>query len=80
MVLLTALFTAITVSQDERQEESERHSRSQEDSFRLPDPSFDAPEMPKVLRYEDEAMPEMPTLQSVFGRSLAFVSNCVNIF
>ncbi|KAG1960018.1 spindle and kinetochore-associated protein 3 [Pimephales promelas] len=64
---------------DKKQEESERHRGSQKESFHLPElsnnnraPSFDAPEMPKVLRYEDEAIPEMPSLQSLFGSSLAF--------
>ncbi|ROL50480.1 Spindle and kinetochore-associated protein 3 [Anabarilius grahami] len=72
-------FVSKLIKKDDRPEESKRHRGSQEDSFRLPDPSntnrapsFDAPEMPKVLRYEDEAMPEMPTLQSLFGSSLAF--------
>lgn len=78
-------LSAITVSKDNRQEESDRHRASQEGSCPLADlsnraPSFDAPEMPKLLRYEDEAIPEMPSLQSLFGSSLAFVSNHILIF
>lgn len=72
---------------DDRQEESDRHRASQEGSCPLADlsntnraPSFDAPEMPKLLRYEDETIPEMPSLQSLFGSSLAFVSNHILIF
>lgn len=72
-------FVSKLIKKDDRLDENERHRDSQEGSFRLPDlsntnsaPSFDAPEMPKVLRYEDEAMPEMPSLQSLFGNSLAF--------
>ncbi|RXN18137.1 potassium sodium hyperpolarization-activated cyclic nucleotide-gated channel 1-like protein [Labeo rohita] len=65
-------FISKLIKKDDRQEESDRHKASQEGSLRLPAPSFDAPEMPKVLRYEDEAIPEMPTLQSLFGNSLAF--------
>lgn len=79
-------LTPITVSKDDRQEESDRHRASQEGSCPLADlsntnrSSFDAPEMPKLLRYEDEAIPEMPSLQSLLGSSLAFVSNHILIF
>ncbi|XP_016143951.1 potassium/sodium hyperpolarization-activated cyclic nucleotide-gated channel 1-like [Sinocyclocheilus grahami] len=72
-------FVSKLIKKDDRQEESDRHRTSQEGSFHLPDlsntntaPSFDAPEMPKVLCYEDKAIPEMLTLQSLFGSSLAF--------
>ncbi|XP_051564150.1 spindle and kinetochore-associated protein 3-like [Myxocyprinus asiaticus] len=60
------------------EEESGRHRGLLEGSFLLPDvsntnraPSFDVSEMPKILSYEEEAMPEMPTLHSHFGSSLA---------
>uniref|UniRef100_A0A672Q5P4 Spindle and kinetochore-associated protein 3-like n=1 Tax=Sinocyclocheilus grahami TaxID=75366 RepID=A0A672Q5P4_SINGR len=72
-------FVSKLIKKDDRQEESDRHRTSQEGSFHLPDlsntntaPSFDAPEMPIVLCYEDKAIPEMLTLQSLFGSSLAF--------
>ncbi|XP_073688939.1 SKA complex subunit 3 [Garra rufa] len=70
-------FVSKLTKKDDRQEESNRHRGSQEGSFRLPDLSNankapSSPEMPKMLRYEDEAIPEMPTLQSLFGSSLAF--------
>uniref|UniRef100_A0A673KU66 Spindle and kinetochore associated complex subunit 3 n=1 Tax=Sinocyclocheilus rhinocerous TaxID=307959 RepID=A0A673KU66_9TELE len=73
-------FVSKLIKKDDRQEESDRHRTSQEGSFHLPDlsntnraPSFDAPKMPKVLCYENKAIPEMLTLQSLFGSSLAFV-------
>ncbi|XP_043105378.1 spindle and kinetochore-associated protein 3 [Puntigrus tetrazona] len=72
-------FVSKLIKKDDRQEESDRHRASQVGSFPLADlsntnraPSFDALEMPKLLRYENEAIPEMPSLQSLFGSSLAF--------
>ncbi|XP_052422192.1 spindle and kinetochore-associated protein 3 isoform X1 [Carassius gibelio] len=72
-------FVSKLIKKNDRQEESGRHRASKEGSFPLADlsntnraPSFDAPEMPKLHRYEDEAIPEMPSLQSLLGRSIAF--------
>ncbi|XP_056321015.1 spindle and kinetochore-associated protein 3 [Danio aesculapii] len=76
-------FVSKLIKKEDREEESKRHFGSQENSLRLPDLATtngtswnDAPEMPKVLRYEEEALPEMPILQSHFGSSLAFKNTC----
>lgn len=74
------IIPGIIVLQDGRQEESYPHKGSQATSFNLPDPSngrslsCDPPEMPKIQTYE-EPLPDMPTLHSLFGSSLAFVSS-----
>ncbi|XP_056611322.1 spindle and kinetochore-associated protein 3 [Triplophysa dalaica] len=70
-------FVSKLLKKDGRQEESYPHRGSQATSFNLPDPSnarslsCDPPEMPKIQSYE-EPLPDMPTLHSLFGSSLAF--------
>ncbi|XP_052003984.1 spindle and kinetochore-associated protein 3-like [Xyrauchen texanus] len=71
-------FVSKLLKKEVREGKSDRSVGLQEGSFRLPDlsntnraPSFDASEMPKILIYEEEAMPEMPTLHSHFGSYLA---------
>uniref|UniRef100_A0A671P6K2 Spindle and kinetochore associated complex subunit 3 n=1 Tax=Sinocyclocheilus anshuiensis TaxID=1608454 RepID=A0A671P6K2_9TELE len=60
-------FVSKLIKKDDRQEESDRHRTSQEGSFHLPDLKHK-----QMLCYEDKAIPEMPTLQSLFGSSLTF--------